>query len=174
MEPSIHLRYDFFHLPQSVSSLQGWSASSPGLRGWGCHPHSAQTGFHVPWYPCGVSTGPSIIPEIMGLGLLPGPGHWRSVPRCPEGPSTEDMEPSAPDYRKKVPSWFLCPGVGTTGFQFVSRKSPFLGWEDGQQSKNFLGAEKGVCQGCFWVCLLDWSEYLSFSQEAPSRLLRAL
>ena len=90
------------------------------------------------------------------------------MPRCSEGPSTEDMEPSAPDYGKKAPSWFLCPEVGTTGFQFVSRKSPFLGWEDGEQSRNCLGAEKGVCQGCFWVCLPDWSEYLSFGQEAPS------
>lgn len=58
---------------------------------------------------------------------------------------------SVPPTGKKAPGWFLCPGVGTTGFQFVSRKSPFLGWEDGEKSRDCLGAEKGVRQdasGC--------------------------
>lgn len=68
------------------------------------------------------------------------------MPRCAEGPSTEGMELSAPDCGKKAPGWFSCPGVGNTGFQFVSRKSLFLGWEDGEKSGNCLGAEKGVCQ----------------------------
>ena len=43
-----------------------------------------------------------------------------------------------------------------------------ISWVGGWTAKQKLGAEKGVCQGCFWVCLLDWSEYLSFGQEAPS------
>ena len=33
-------------------------------------------------------------------GILTGPGHWRSVPRCAEGPSTEGMELSAPYWKK--------------------------------------------------------------------------
>ena len=44
---------------------------------------------------------------------------------------------SVPPTGKKAPGWFLCPGVGTTGFQFVSRKSPFLGWEDGEKSRDW-------------------------------------
>lgn len=91
-----------------------------------------------------------MVPAMTGLGALcdgPGAGGRRraaqSVP--PLGPWSPGV--CVPDCAIKTPSWFSCPGAGTTGFQFVSREPPLLGGGEERKAETISRSGEGSLPG---------------------------
>lgn len=112
-----------------------------------------------------------MVPAMTGLGALcagPGAGGQRraaqSVP--PLGPWSPGV--CVPDSAIKTPSWFSCPGVGTTGFQFVSREPPLLGGGEERNAETIWERRREFARTSAWdfalsrVCLPEWPKYLGF------------
>lgn len=127
MGPSIRPRCDFFHLPQSVSSLQGWSPGPPGLRGgavtalttdrvpcalvptWGLH-----RAFHHPsdngaW---GSSLARDTGGQCLAVQRVPPLRAWSSVP---------------PTVEKRRPVGSRALGLETLGSSLSPESHYFLG-----------------------------------------------